>query len=131
MRKRKHGIRAESSFADVPFCGASPFVGKVRFEIGDVYLFHRRNPYCPAESSLWGLFDKRVGSSIYLESSTKDFRHFKTWHRLSDRYRYCRRSTRSEFRDYVVNRTVSEMFELPGRKRCYLPQECPGKRGRR
>ena len=71
----------------------------------------------------------RLCSSIYLESSTKDFRHFKTWHRLSDRYRYCRRSTRSEFRDYVVNRTVSEMFELPGRKRCYLPQECPGKRG--
>ncbi|WP_297451764.1 hypothetical protein [uncultured Alistipes sp.] len=26
MRKRKHGIRAEASFADVPFCGASLFV---------------------------------------------------------------------------------------------------------
>lgn len=46
------------------------------FRIGDLYLFHTTNPRCPAEESLWGMYDKQCREVIYLESSTSDLRHF-------------------------------------------------------
>jgi len=73
------------------------------FIIGDVYLFHRSQDACPSATSLWGMFDIRRGRVIYLESSTEDHRNFRLWHPLPDEYRYCRLSTRSELRDYMVN----------------------------
>lgn len=73
------------------------------FIIGDLYLFHSTNKYCPSRSSLWGIYDKMEDGIIYLESSTLDFRHFSIWHRLPDGYRYSRRATRRELRDYMYN----------------------------
>ena len=127
MKKCEQGIRSEAlsaggSFREEPSCPET-----AGFESGDVYLFHKRNSRCPPESSLWGMFDKRVGSSVYLESSTKNLRHFDMWHRLPERYRYCRHSTRSEFRDYVFNRAASEFFELPGCRRFGDRFDCPGR----
>lgn len=76
---------------------------KSPFVIGDLYLFHPTKKYCPAKSSLWGIYDKREDGIIYLESSTLDLIHFKLWHRLPKEYRYARRATRRELRDYMYN----------------------------
>ncbi len=73
------------------------------FVIGDLYLFHPTKKYCPSRSSLWGIYDKIEGGIIYLESSTLDLRHFSKWHYLPDKYRYSRRATRRELRDYMYN----------------------------
>ena len=74
-----------------------------KFVIGDLYLFHPTKKYCPSRSSLWGIYDKTEDGIIYLESSTLDHIHFRVWHRLPDGYRYCRRATRQELRDYMYN----------------------------
>lgn len=74
-----------------------------KFIIGDLYLFHPMKKYCPARSSLWGIYDKTEDGIIYLESSTLDLIHFRIWHRLPDEYRYARRATRQELRDYMYN----------------------------
>lgn len=75
---------------------------QAEFLVGEVYLFHPSDSRCPAEGSLWGIFDKKIGSEIYLESSTLDLSGFRYWHRLPDKYRYCRLSTRDELRDYIA-----------------------------
>ena len=74
-----------------------------RFIIGDLYLFHPTNKYCPSCSSLWGIYDKMKDGIIYLESSTLDLVYFKLWHRLPEEYRYSRRATRRELGDYMYN----------------------------
>ena len=74
-----------------------------RFIIGDLYLFHPTKKYCPSRSSLWGIYDRTEEGIIYLESSTLDLRHFSIWHRLPEGYRYSRRATRRELRDYMYN----------------------------
>ena len=73
------------------------------FVIGDLYLFHPTKKYCPSRSSLWGIYDKTEGGIIYLESSTLNLRHFSIWHRLPPEYRFSRRASRSELRDYMYN----------------------------
>lgn len=73
------------------------------FIIGALYLFHPTKRYCPSRSSLWGIYDKREDGIIYLESSTRDLHHFSIWHRLPEEYRYSRRATRRELRDYMYN----------------------------
>lgn len=72
------------------------------FTVGEVYLFHSTDSCCPADGSLWGIFDKKIGTEIYLESSSFDLFGFRYWHRLPRKYRYCRLSTRAELRDYAV-----------------------------
>lgn len=78
---------------------------------GEVYLFHRSDAGCPAEGSLWGVYDKRVKGRVYLESGTEDMACFRKWIGLPDGYRYCRLSTRAELRDYISN---SLRFEFHG-----------------
>lgn len=73
------------------------------FVIGDLYLFHPTKKHCPSHSSLWGIYDRTEDCIIYLESSTPDLRHFSIWHRLPEEYRYSRRATRRELRDYMYN----------------------------
>lgn len=73
------------------------------FRIGDLYLFHPNNPRCPAKTSLWGFYDKTTNGVIYLEHSTEDLRHFRSWHRLPQCYRYYRLATCDELRDYMYN----------------------------
>lgn len=84
-----------------------PFSG-VHFTMGELYLFHPSDPTCPANGSLWGVFDKRSDALLYLESSSTDLIHFSRWHRLPDGFRYCRRATRSELRDYTGNLSWTE-----------------------
>ncbi|MFR9547128.1 MAG: hypothetical protein SNJ29_16360 [Rikenellaceae bacterium] len=73
------------------------------FHIGDLYLFHRSDPKCPAEESLWGMYDKQCGEVIHLESSSSDLHYFRSWHILSPCYHYVRLATRAELRDYMFN----------------------------
>ena len=89
-----------------------PPLADFEFVSGEIYLFHRSDPDCPRDSSLWGVFDRRIGNTIYLESSTTDYRRFRLWHRLPRTYRYCRLADRNELRDYVSNQTISEMSGL-------------------
>ncbi len=71
------------------------------FEVGDVYLFHTDDPACPADSSLWAVFDKRVGDRVFLNSVTDDLMYFDTGYRLPLHYRYCRIATKAELRDFA------------------------------
>lgn len=82
-------------------CNQEPY--EFTFIIGELYLFHSTKKHCPSRSSLWGVYDKTDDGVIYLESSTLDLIHFKIWHRLPDGYRYWRRATRGELRDYMYN----------------------------
>ncbi len=85
---------------------------RINFRVGEVYLFHRTDCRCPASSSLWGQYDKVCKGRLYLESSSFDLRRFRKWHVLSPRYRYCRRASRSEFRDYLFALAWSESRSL-------------------
>lgn len=76
---------------------------KVRFEVGELYLFHPTDPACPPESSLWGVFDRRSDGAILLETSSCDLMTFARWHPLAERFRCCRLAARSELRDYIYN----------------------------
>ncbi len=84
-----------------------------KFTIGEVYLFHRTDPQCPAESSLWGVFDKHADNSIFLESSTRDLYYFRKWHKLPVGYNYCRLATRPELRDYTAGLQWFEFRRQP------------------
>ena len=75
----------------------------LRLHIGDLYLFHPTNPRCPSTSSLWCIFDKRQNNRIYAESASRDLLTFRLWIALPTHYRYARRATRSELRDYIFN----------------------------
>ena len=85
-----------------------------RFRLGDVYLFHKTDRNCPSKSSLWGIFDKREGDEIYLESSSNgNLRRFKLWHRLPYDYEYCRLATRQELGNFMF---ALAWFESRARK---------------
>ncbi len=88
------------------------------FVIGDLYLFHPMKKHCPSRSSLWGIYDKTEDGIIYLESSSLDLQCFSIWHRLPDGYRYSRRATRRELRDYMYNlgHSDSRMQQLNANK---------------
>lgn len=85
-------------------------VADATLQAGELYLFHSKNPLCPASSSLWGIFDKYESGRIYLESSSLNQRSFRIRHPLPPRYRYCRLSSRSELRDYIWNLSYFENF---------------------
>lgn len=74
-----------------------------KFTIGELYLFHRHNPHCPPSGSLWGIYAKTEEGTIHLESSSRGLRHYRIGHSISSDYRYCRRATRAELRDYMYN----------------------------
>lgn len=74
------------------------------------------------EGSLWGVFDKRIGDTIYLESSSLNLQNFRKWHLLPIAYRFCRLATRSELRDYTANLIWSEKSCLLSKPRLAYEQ---------
>ncbi|MBQ8493055.1 MAG: hypothetical protein IJ464_02095 [Alistipes sp.] len=76
---------------------------KRSFAIGELYLFHPSDIECPAEESLWGIYDRTERNTVHLECSTHDLRNFDKWHPLPNDYHYARLATRSELRDYMYN----------------------------
>lgn len=92
----------------------SNYIAADKFTFGDVYLFHKTNPRCPAGSSLWGVFDKCLDGEVYLESCSTDNEEYHNWCRLPEGYMYCRLSTRSELRRYIFDQTWYESRKLQG-----------------
>lgn len=92
----------------------SDYIAADKFTFGDVYLFHKTNPRCPAGSSLWGVFDKCENGAVYLESCSTDNKEYHNWCRLPEGYMYCRLSTRSEFRRYIFDQTWYESRQILG-----------------
>ncbi len=82
---------------------------------GELYLFHSTDRSSPATGSLFGIIDKIADGIIYLESSSRDLRRFRLWHRLPNHYRYHRRASRSELRDYIFNLACYECRMRCGR----------------
>ena len=77
------------------------------FRCGDVYLFSRTDEECSPETSLWGLFDKRLeNGTIFLEAMTTNLRDFESWVALPPDFRYVRLSTRDELRDFAYSLNV-------------------------
>lgn len=74
-----------------------------RLEIGELYLFHTTNSRCPSADSLWGVFDRTEGKRIWLETTSRDLLSFTRASRLPPHYRFFRRATRTELRDYWYN----------------------------
>ena len=81
----------------------SPTHAVARLETGELYLFHISDPTCPAASSLWGVFDYRKESKIFLETSSFDLMTFRYRHPLPASYRFLRLATRTEAMDYMYN----------------------------
>lgn len=69
---------------------------------GELYLFHRTDPACPANDSLMGMIERRIGNTIYLRECTFDTVDFEEWYCLPAEYRYCRLSTRDELKRYLA-----------------------------
>ena len=75
-----------------------------RPEPGELYLFHPTDRSCPAGESLWGIFDRYSGSDLCLETSSRDLCSFRRWQCVpAHKWRFWRRSTRPELRDYIYN----------------------------
>lgn len=74
---------------------------------GEVYLFSKTDERCDPETSLWGLFDKRLeNGTVMLEAMTSDLREFESWVALPADFRYVRLSTRDELRDFAYSLNV-------------------------
>jgi len=95
----------------------SNYISADRFKIGDVYLFNKTDPKCQGDSSLWGVFDKCDGETVYLESSSRDREKFDIWCRLPEDYRYCRLAARTEMRQYIFDQTFNESRRMLGAER--------------
>lgn len=84
-------------------------------ESGELYIFMTR----PDDRSrcIWGMFDSREQNRIRLEVSSLDLKTFRHYESLPQRYRYCRRATRDELRDFFFNcgyfTSVKQASELP------------------
>lgn len=77
--------------------------GVVDFEMGEVYIFSKDNPECPAdETALWGKYSNHINGRIELETFSFDLREFTLWTMIPPGYKYYRLSTRRELQDYVA-----------------------------
>lgn len=91
----------------------------VRLKEGELYLFHESNPRCPADSSLWGIYEAGEGPHLRLASCTEDMVHFRMDRLLPKDYCYRRRATRGELWDYACGLTAWD-YESTGRRMIYL-----------
>ena len=66
----------------------------------ELYIFSRSNPPMPDGESLWGVFKQMRGSTVRLESCSSDLKEFRFWTDLPSEYRFCRRATAVEAREY-------------------------------
>ena len=75
------------------------------FVAGEVYLFRNQH-----NLSIIGVFDKCENGQVMLESATytTNYREFYFRYVLPDEYKYWRRASRPELRDYMYNLGVYE-----------------------
>lgn len=89
-------------------CGAKMIndmrLKNTNFRFGDIYLFHPTDARCNSATSLWGVYDRtNPDGRIRLETATHDLCHFSRPTLLPGGYRFCRRATRAELRDFYFN----------------------------
>lgn len=78
------------------------FIDDYPFRSGEVYLFSKTDESCDPETSLWGLFDRRLeNETVMLEAMTTNLRDFESWVALPSGFRYVRLSSRDELRDFA------------------------------
>lgn len=70
-------------------------------ECGELYIFTTRPN--DKDRCIWGMFDCKEQNRIRLEVSSFDLKTFHHYESLPQRYRYCRRATRDELRDFFFN----------------------------
>lgn len=83
-------------------------ITETAFQTGELYLFHTSNPHCPPTESLWGIYHETTPNGLFLESYTADHRTFLLWQPLPRTYRFARRASRQELRDYTYNLALWE-----------------------
>lgn len=83
-------------------------IEECRFCEGEVYLFHKSDSHCPADSSLWGTFNRYDEDGVHLEILTTDCAFFRYWRLLPASYRYCRLATHEEERYFFTEQVRSE-----------------------
>lgn len=89
--------------ARIAFETPDAFMPPLQLQTGDLYLFHSDDVTCPSSGSLWGIVDKVADDIVYLESYSSDLSHFILWRSLPAGFRYSRRASRTELRDYMAN----------------------------
>lgn len=62
-------------------------IEECRFCEGEVYLFHKSDSHCPADSSLWGTFNRYDEDGVHLEILTTDCAFFRYWRLLPASHR--------------------------------------------
>lgn len=77
--------------------------------MGELYIFNKHNPECPAEGSLWGVVERCDKNSVHLENYSLDLRGYSHHQKLPEQYKYFRLSTRDELRDYIYNMATYEV----------------------
>ena len=75
-------------------------IHKVHFACGELYLFSDVLRMRDPESCLWGVYDRTDSGRIYLEHMACDLTHIGHWLPLPSEYRYARRASRDELRDF-------------------------------
>ena len=82
------------------------------FAVGEIYLFRNQH-----NLSIIGVFDKCEDGQIILESATYTtcYREFFLNYAIPAEYKYWRRASRSELRDYMYNLGVYETKLLSSR----------------
>lgn len=76
-------------------------VADYHFVPGRVYIFNSTSGGTGGEAC--GIFDKRAGDMIILETMTFDMKDFLCRRRLPSRYRFVREATHEEVRDFAFN----------------------------
>ena len=66
----KRQLRVPASIEDKQSFSIPRLAPERQFEIGELYLFHRKNSRCPSISSLWGIFNGYKEGRLSLESSS-------------------------------------------------------------
>lgn len=75
-------------------------IHKVYFACGELYLFSDVPRMRDPESCLWGVYDRTDSGRIYLEHMACDLTPIGHWLPLPSEYRYARRASRDELRDF-------------------------------
>lgn len=128
MTNVRRQLRVAASIEDKQSFSIPRLAPERQFEIGELYLFHRKNSRCPSISSLWGIFNGYKEGRLSLESSSHNLRSFRHWHILPEEYRYCRCASRHELRDYISGLIYNVIPVYP--PTCILPQRillCQGR----
>ena len=77
----------------------------------ELYLFELEGSGDEPSICLWAIYARQDHEAWYVETATRDFRHFVHWKRLSSKWRCLRKATSEEYRDYFYALALFEVGE--------------------